>query len=307
MAALYSKELWPGRGSEDGIQRLLKHRRYFEVRTDDPEDSGVIAGAEADLPRNGDPHPDDPDRIMVRITADNDANDPTLWLVVCEYDSDLPAEQAREAGSFDPATGASVPGGDGGDHNVRADNPLDRPTRWAVEFEQAQEIVKKDIDGNAIVNSAGLPYDPPPMADRAFMVITAVKNYAVGDSLIDLSGSVGEYIDTLNDNVFLGCTAGTLRIVGASINYDVENGVPFAQVTWRFKHRRFGWALSLADIGTMVLSAGEFIPVSYIEGTGSDTGPRPLDGSGGLLAPGLPLEFFDFNVYPELDFSALNL
>lgn len=305
MAAVYSKELWPGRESRDGIQRLLKHTRVFEVRTDDPEDDGVTAGAEASIPRNGDPHPNDANRLMIDIHATNDSADPTLWTVTCYYDSLVPKEQALEVGTYDPSTGASIPGGDAGDTNQRADNPINRPPRVNIDWETEHEIMDKDANGDPVVNSAGMPFDPPYMRERSRPIITVVINYAVGDVPLDLD-VLDTAVDCVNDATWAGRDAGTCRIMAAPMHYEKENGIDFGQVAWRIKYKREGWNVELIDQGAHAIDGGELLLIGDVLGTGKDE-IRLLDGSGGLLPLGDPPEFLPFTAYQSMNFSFLGL
>lgn len=331
MAVILCKELFPGRRGSDGIERKLKHTRVFEVLTDDPLDDDYIAGAGdgVTIPRNGDIHPNNPYAVMVSITADQDDETPYRWVVVCEYDTELPRAQAREAGGYD-ASGASQVGGQGsspgttGNPLARDDDPLARPAMWRVSHETTQEVVTRcksgfkpdDNDptivwnwGLVICNTAGYPFDPPPMVEASQTVITITKNYPIGHTLLSLSSQT-DYIHHINAAEWKGLAAYTVRITGMDIEYSVENGIEFGRITFQLKHRWEGWNLELLDCGYYEtdFGGGETFELDVPEGSGKPPNePQLLDGAGFRKAPGDPPVFLEFGIYEIADFDDLGL
>lgn len=306
MAVTEVHELFPGRDGGDNLDRKRDYTRVFEVRTDDPQDDAFTAGAGtgSDIPRNGEPHPSDPDAIMVRIRAVQSSADDTLWEVTCEYSSDIPEEQGREALAHttdgtpeenpNSSTGGSSGTGGSGDTIVREIDPRNRPAQVSVRWEQTQEILRKDINGVAITNSAVRPYDPAPTWERSYPVYTVTKNVSLNSEVLNLFHQEA-YMEAVNSDEPWGFGAGILRVMALEWHSQVENGVAFAVVTLSLKFKWDGWKLKLADVGFHDIDGNKI---------GQDpktlafpTDPVPLDGEGFELAAGLPVEFQEWEIY----------
>lgn len=328
MAVVSVEELFPGRRGSDGIERKLKHTRVFEVITDDPADDETIAGAGVGIPRNGDLHPNNPFAVMVAISADNSDETPLIWLVVCEYDTELPGNQAREAGGYD-ASGQSQVGGQGssagtpGNPLARDDNPLDRPATFRIVWEQTQKIATETVlggepegvdiawpHGTQICNGVGDPFDPPPMKDTAHPIITIEKNYPIGHSLLALSEQL-LWQNAINLGEWRGCPEGTLRIVGMDIVYSVENSIEFGRITFRMKGEVDGHDLVLVNQGfrhvpnAFVSTVPELIDQPLGSGAYPDKATPLKDDH--ILPPGDPLHYLRFGVYLYKDFDGLGI
>lgn len=313
MAVVYVEELFPGRQGGDDIDRKRDYTRVFEVRTDDPEDDAYTAGAGtgSDIPRNGEPHPSDPDAIMVRIRAHQSEDDNTLWRVECEYSSDIPPEQGREALAYDfsgdpienpnSSTGGSG-GGGSGSQIVRDPDPRNRPAQISTRWEQTTEVVRKDINGVLITNSANWPYDPPPTVERSYPVITVTKNVAMDSPVLSI-GYQKQYMEGVNDDEPWGQEQGIFRVVGLETHSEVENGVAYGVATLSLKVKWDGWLLSLVDAGFRDLD-GERIGLDPVTGA-YPTEPVPLDGAGFELAAGETPEPIDWEVYRPMPFIPL--
>lgn len=331
MAVILCKELFPGRRGKDGIERKLQHTRVFEVLTDDPNDDDYIAGAGdgVTIPRNGDAHPSDPFATMTSITADNDDEIPTRWLVICEYTTELPTVQAREAGGYD-SSGASQLGGQGssagvpGNPAARDDDPTTRPTRWSSSSDRFQEVARRcvtgkkpdDLDGAItwpwgldIVNSAGMPFAEPVMREASRTIYTAVKNYPIGHPVLDL-GNDENYRDHVNTASWYGRAAETVLCVTYDVVWKFENSIPFGEVTFQFKSNPAGWNAELRDTGFYEYFSGAWFPLDQPEGSGREpTSAVDLDGAGVRNVSGPPLVpvYLKFGLYDNADFSALGL
>ncbi len=312
MAVVYVKQLFSGRRGADNIGRRRTYVQVFEVRTDDPNDDAYIAGAGEGIPRNGDPHPSDPFAVMVDITADQSSDDFTLWQVTCEFDSELPGEQGREALNYDSfgnpvenpnsSTGGGTGGGGSGTQITRDDDPRARPAKWSKHWEQTTEIVTKDIHGVAITNSANYPPNPAYTIERHYPVITVQKNVAIDNPILQLEKQE-LYQEAVNSDDPWGYQEGILQVVRLDDSSDVENGIAFATVTLSFKLKWNGWALSIPDVGFYDLD-GERI------GKNPKTGeypsePVPLDGEGFELAAGEDIVHLEYEVCRPVPFKPL--
>jgi hypothetical protein len=306
MAVVYVQELFEGRTGSDNLERRRSYVRMFEVRTDDPADDATVAGGTPLLPRNGEPFPNDEFAVMVAIDPAQSSADNTLWYVTCRYSSDLPAEQQREALNYDssgipyqnPGSTASAGGGGGGQVS-REDDPRDRPAQFEVDWEQASEIVYADINGDAITNSAGDPFDPPPMMERNYPVITITKNVALDNAILDIEKQQ-EYQEVTNSDTPWGRDEKTLRMVRFKHSSAIENDLAYAVVSLSIKVKWDTWTLLLADIGYRDIN-GDTIGGDPATGA-PPSEPKPLDGAGLALPVGDPMEFRDYEIYRPIPF-----
>jgi hypothetical protein len=323
MAVVYVEELFAGRAGSDGIERNRTYVRTFEVRTDDPNDDAFTAGAGTGIPRNGEEHPSDEFATMTRINAYQSDADNTLWQVTCEYQSEPAEDQQREALTYDssgnPETTPEGDVGGGGGSFVRDDDPTARSAQWSNTTETVMEIAEEEagffggIFGDAILNSAGDPFDPPVMVERQYGVITITKNVPLNSPILQLS-KLAEFRNTINDADYLGHDAGTLRVAQLDTASAIENRTAYAVVTLQVKIRPEGWVRRVIDRGFNMLSTydpnGDAMLVTektrIKDRHGEPLGePSLLDGSGGVLPEGLDPHFLEFDVYNDSDFAEL--
>lgn len=179
------------------------------------------------------------------------------------------------------------------------ESPLDEPAQVDWDGEQFQRPRDQDRDGNAIVNSAYDPYDPPVMGDDTRPTLTVSRNQT------DFSNTLAaNYRDHVNSVEFLGWDPGTVKcskITGRQQWHPNVTGHKYWQVTYVFQFDPDGWDSKPMDQGFRKIVAGarrqiliDSIPV---------TSPVPLNGAGGELAPGGTPVFQSFDIYPEADFN----
>jgi len=306
MGVVYVKELWEGRSGSDGIERRREYTRMFEVRTDDNADDATVAGGTVLLPRNGSAYPTDAFALVVRIRPDQDSGDPTLWKVACDYSTEMPVAQGRESQGINAATGASEATASGGDPATRQNSPLNRPPVYKVSHEQTTEIVEADKDGNAILNSAGDPYDPPLEDEVSYAVVTVTKNLAVVQF-----DWLEQFVDSVNSVIWNGRAVRTCRMMAIEYEAATENGVTFWRVTFRVKIRPKKWDRKVIDRGFRETVTGSANKALQDPKTGAFSAePILLDGLGKRLGPGLPPVYFPangFRIKQEKAFSLLGI
>lgn len=305
MGVVYVEELWDGRGGEDGIERKRKYTRRFEVRTDTYADDATTVGNSPLLPRNGQRHPMDAYALLVKIRPEGTADDPTLWTVSCDYDTEIPRAQARESQKIDPDTGQSKESGQ--DPQTRPENPLDRPATYKVSHEQTSEVVEDDNAGSPILNSADDPFDPPLEEERSYAVVTVSKNYAVVEfDWLEL------FVDSINSTRWRGRAPFTCRMIAIEYEPAQENNVSFWKVQFRIKIRKQLWLKKVIDRGfreKIPTGPGTFKWERITDpGTGAfPTEPQLLDGNGRKLTAGSGPVFRTFHTKPEKSFNQLGI
>lgn len=305
-----AKEQWPGRVGKDDWNKHRTYTRVFEVWTDDPNDDVTVVGNATGIPLLGDSHPNDDAAVVVSVSPSQSEETPLRWTVAIEYDTQPPVRDALQPSATSPPP-PPPPGAPGPQSPAdRAENPLDRAPIWKVSFQQTEQVVTRTFaNGEDIVNSAGLPFDPPLTIEVSRPLISCTWNVATLnlDKLELLQ-------DAVNAEPYFGRPARTLRCVGIEAGSGFENGVGFWTVTVTLAYNRDTWDVRVLDAGYAVKRTEDW------EGTGTPTvrwvkikdpygneatEPVPLDGAGQALAPDENPVYLTFAIYPERDFPAL--
>jgi hypothetical protein len=190
------------------------------------------------------------------------------------------------------------------------EDPLAEPPEVNWDTEQFQEPVVIDEDGEAVLNSAGDPYDPPVMKDdsRWYCEVTA--------NVESVPAWVLTYRDSVNEEAFvidgIPVEIGQAKIQKLKISTrKVRNGTGYRVVLYHLHFKEDGWHAKPLDAGfrrkynatdreliTMTNDAGEQeYPVA----------PVPLDGSGVELLDPTPATavYGDHTIYKVKPFSVL--
>lgn len=194
------------------------------------------------------------------------------------------------------------------------DNPLLSLPEIRTSFEQIEEVVQGELDGtaksdfsDAILNSAGETFDPPPTRQVSNLVLTITRNENVAANHPAIAQ---EYVDTVSSGAFFGQPARTARMVGISVDRQVkqlDDGTVTAYLKTTYTvHFRDTWRLSLLDHGTYFINDNQE-KESFVDAAG-----HPylglLDGAGGSLdSTADPVFLTPKKIYLEKDWSALSL
>ena len=152
--------------SEEDLQNSMGIRTYtrgFKLETSDITERGYAVGSHPSLPKIGSVHPHDPSAWCRNIRVKN--HEPWKgWKAWADYSSEF----------------------------EMAENPLLEPARVRGDSELFREVVWQDINGDAILNSAGDFFsDPAPEKDRHNRYFVVTKNVAsVPSWLIDSEDAV---------------------------------------------------------------------------------------------------------------------
>lgn len=197
-----------------------------------------------------------------------------------------------------------------------ATDPTAEPAIITVSTEQFQKVADKDINGYAVCNSAGDPFDPPYMMDDSRRVIHVQKNMSGHPAWIL------NYQDAVNSDAVTikGVTyaVGQMKLQRVSIGEDqVRNGVPFVVVSLEIHCQRDGWHLKPLDAGFRELAwdgltrINIYNPASTTDDTEREriSAPVPLNGSGQVLEnPDTSTSvFLDYQIYVTEAFADLPL
>jgi len=185
------------------------------------------------------------------------------------------------------------------------------PTQDAMQIrvytEQFQKPAIFNKNNELIVNSAGDPYDPPPMMDDSRRVISLVRNVPSCPSWV-LS-----YQDAVNNDSFevQGVTyaAGVGKVQSVSLSpAQKRNGIEFFTLEVLIHLQKNGWILKTLDAGFR--ERDSYGVLKNILNPGDEervSAPVPLDGSGAALEDPSPTNnvLRSDIVYDELPFSVL--
>lgn len=306
MSVASVNELWDGRSGQDTFTKRRTFSRAFEVITTDPADNAAVAGGTSLLPRLGDGYPLDPAALVVAVKPQQDSDNPYRWIVTIDYDTQPDIPQSQQA-SQQPVNGqsqqqeqqpAQVP-----------ENPLSRPPVWKYSYQQTTEAVRVDNGGAAVVNSAGLPFDPPATIEVSRPVLSVTVNRAAFDH-----SAFDQLQDAVNSKQWWGLNPRVARCIGLEVASAFENGVAYWTVTYTFALKYDTWDLRILDCGytekVVEHHVGDPGPVTRQRKIKDPYGreatePVPLDGNGAKLAVGDPPVFLTFRVYRERDFNEL--
>ena len=279
-----AEELWGAReASFDG--GIWTRTRAFLVKTDDKYDSDDVARTALGLPAYAEAHPADATCYATTLSAKQKDETPFAWVITVGYSSERELNEDPEA-----------------------DEVL---VSWSSEI--YQEPVFEDVNGAAIMNSAGDYFiDPTPTREAAHLIAKIRVNVA------SVPAWVLSYQNAVNNSAItiggLAIGAGLAKMQRLDIGERQRRGdYLFYEVSFEVHIHRDGWRLTPLDAGFRYLVSG--LPVQIkIDDTGAistagdePTTPIPLDGTGQVLTgptPGTAV-FADFQVYPELDFTAL--
>lgn len=227
------------------------YTRAFRFRVDSQADDAWEVGSHPDSPRIGQAF-----RDAWCISVTPACTDPwTGWTVTAEYSSE------REMN----------------------EDPTQDAMQIRVYTEQFQKPAVFDKDGNKIVNSAGDPFDPPPMMDDSRRVISLVRNVPAYPAWV-LS-----YQDVVNSDAFTvrGITyaIGVGKVQSVSISdAQKRNGIDFYTLEVLIHLQKNGWILKTLDVGFRELDANNELVNILNPGDGERvSSPVPLNGSGQAL------------------------
>lgn len=245
--------------------------------------SEFAIGNHASCPRIGSTHPDNAGLWAIGVSIEN--HEPYAgWRVVVNYSSE------REF----------------------RDNPLDDPIRIGFDDEQFQKPLIKDEDGNAILNSAGDPYDPPPLIDDCRIAANVTMN---------LPGIPSWWLthkDCTNEDVFtirgLSVPIGVAKLQRRSISdWQYRNGVAYMEVSLTIHFDEDGWNTKPLNAGFRRIYTGsgaaakrELITIENSDGDKEyPPAPVPLDENGVDLVDPTPetVTYGDFRGYKKKPFS----
>ncbi len=262
----------------------VRYTRGFRIVTNDRHDADLDILGASGTPKDGDVHPDDPIAFIRGRNAVME-HQPFVWRMLCRYSS------GREV----------------------SNNPLADPAIITWNTEQFQKSFIEDINGNAVLNSAGDPFDPPHIIDNARWAVSVRKNVS------GVPAAILSYRNAINSNVFViqGIPVGIRRgkisaiHIGEVLHRNSVAFVVFSYILQLKDSTEDDWRPRLLDQGLYELVEDVLQPIKVqppsLEAGEAVTTPKQLDGSGVAIVNPTVLTgvFRTFAGNRELDFSVL--
>jgi hypothetical protein len=216
-----------------------------------------------------------------------------MWEVVCEYDS-APLDFGTQSGS-----GIGAGSSPGAGNNQVAPNL--RP--WVIKLgsNKTTKVLTKDLNNVEVVNSAGVPFDPPIEVPAAFptISITAYKATFAFSQILT-------YTNAINSDAWQGFPPRRLRCIEYAATTQFENGAFFWQldVTLEYNPDEDWNPVKVLDAST-VWRESMTKPPAPIEVNGvAVTSPVPICNGVPVPAGGQPC-YLDFTAYREVAFATI--
>lgn len=279
MTIIQVNEIWQGRDGSGDASGEQQYSRVFRVRTNSNFDTAVEATNHPFIPVIGNLFPSDLTAFCQRVSASQETFSPRVWIITASYSN------KREV----------------------TDNPISDPTEITWDTEQFQRPAFKDRSGNAIVNSAGDPFDPPADRDDSRITVRLSRNMAVVPDWILLVADKLNSSPVTIDGISVGTEKAKIQKVSIG-KKESRNDTQFRNVTTTIHLQTDDWQLSVLDQGFRekisgtkrknIINDEDFNPISS---------PALLDGSGNqLVDPKFSNAVFkDFDVYGTFDFNTL--
>lgn len=195
----------------------------------------------------------------------------------------------------------------GGEAQVFPENPLDHPLVLSWGSARFEETAEADRDGNAILNSAGDYFDPPPTRDDSRIILKIVRNESTFSPTLAQTwkNTVNDADWTVANETFPANTVKVIDITG-ELSYNAKCGY-YWPVTYEFEINPDTWTRKILDQGMRARNPGTGKLVAVLDEKGqSVSSPVLLDGAGSQLTTGNDPVFLEFELCPESDFSLLN-
>lgn len=194
------------------------------------------------------------------------------------------------------------------DQEQQEENPLNRPAKRKWRTNKYRQAIDRDVNNQAILNSAGDYFDPPVEVDRSHWTCTVTKNVA------DVPSYILDYEDAVNNAAI---TLGGISIAQYTAKIDeldiselkIEGDYEYYEFTYTLEFRREKWQpLKVLDQGMRFKSGSDRKQIMDNSTPARPvSSPRLLDGAGAVLSNPTPATavYRDFTVYYAKSFTVL--
>lgn len=282
MSVISCNEIWENRkGDEKADGDAKSYTRVWRVITNNALDGKqtVFLDTIGQIPGLGDTYATevevDTDVSVKSRQAVQDNEDPRVWIVTIEYDEkDL--------------------------------TPLTAPLDVSWDTTTKRVAMTEDIFGDAILNSAGEAFDPPPEEEVYLEKLTITKNLA---TYPDFSAYRGK----MNLNTFYGRAPQTVKLTSTKGQKQNDGGLEYYRATFEFVYDPDGWVFAPLDQGYKELGVNDLadeVLRQILDVYGHPTTkPWLLDGAGHAQANPTPASavYLAYDVVGIADFDDLGL
>ena len=284
MAVVYVKEKYrrSGRHTKDGAREYTK---TFIVKTNSTGDGPLTIMRDPRLPQRwrtiyATGNEIDLGAICTDVNPkqiDDDGQGNSIWEVPCQFAKATKESQEEE------------------------ENPLLRPAEVSWDGATYQDRLEYDLDGHAILNAAGDPYEEGLVVDRTRQILSITRNELRYD--YELAQS---YADVLNSDTFYGRAAGSAKMTMPKSSRKVEGKWIYWQTRYEIHFSRLGWSFLKLNQGPHYLDEDGVKKPNTMDGVAT-TKPVLLAADGTKLADEADPIFNTFVGYPSLAFAPLAL
>ncbi len=279
MSVIEVEELTLGPTGNIRVGEGRRYRRLYQVRFDEwANNMPREAMIHEDIPGPGASYPGDASATL-RDLAAAQTDDALKYIVTLDY---------------------ATP-----DAEDRAENPLNDRVRKRWSFRRETRPAARDTDGNAILNSAKDPFDPPREMTVYYLELTVVRNEATYSP-----GTANAVINHVNDDTvtICGLTVGARKalLVEWGGVYTSRNGTNYWEVTYKLTFDPDTFDAVTLDQGLDQVVGGK--KLRCVDSTGAESEiPQRLNGAGAQLPFASASVFLTDEIYETANLAALGL
>lgn len=249
----------------------------YRVITNDPLDAGYIARTA--VPWSiGDTYAFatefDTGAYCLDISANEDSDDGKQWLVTVQ---------------FGPIS------------NDIEEDPFAQAWEYSLDGQSVEVPFDVDVDGKAVCNSIGDPFQTATMRQMNQPILTVTRNEASFQPAYHL------YANTVNSDVFYGGAPGT--VLCQPVKQHREKSATYGYywpTTFSMVYNPDGWNVKLINQGFRSRNPRGVLKQILVQGT-PITEPCLLTPSGDVMPRGVPPVILEFKPYHKMPFSVLGL
>ncbi len=311
MSGLMVMDVWQERKGRDiesqANMQIRQYGRKFALQTSALVDARAAASLPG-LPARWDAFPSDPSSRCVSVRPEQHESNPNIWFCTAEYTSDYILQDFEDPQYKLPeiewdleerqviCPGLLLPVAKSGSVNVGNQTP--RSTTSTLQFIAPP------------VNSAGEPFDPPPLYDKCDPVLCVEVTYATYDN-----DRAMIFNNSLNSDKFFGADPGQVRCKIKAKRFQWRDQFRWT-VTYRFSYRAEGWQPQVLDIGSHYRIASGSGHLEFFHDDSGTPFLGLLDGHGGplntahpnqALTDNTPAVFLTMTAYPTTPFAPLQI
>jgi len=179
-------EVWYGAIVTEDKDGVLEYERKFQLRVDNVKDGPDAARLAPGVPRRGALYITDTERNLnarcVSVVAQASPEGFYLREVVCRYSTGF------------------------GDPELHDENPIERPAKLTWGSVKEARVPQVDIYGDAYINSAEQPFEPPYEIQDSLLTLHVEVNLSSFDEL-----KIVEFENAVNETHFLGWEPGAVK------------------------------------------------------------------------------------------------